>query len=76
MADTGLGRVEEQPEEKCKKKTRKEEKKKPTPNTTSGPRKVEMTSTGYCPLWSYLARVSALTSGHNLLPRFLWELGK
>lgn len=23
-----------------------------------------------------LLRVSALTSGHNLLPRFLWELGK
>lgn len=35
-----------------------------------------MTSTGYCPFWSYLARASALTSGHNLLPRFLWELGK
>lgn len=26
--------------------------------------------------WSYLAAVSVLTSGHNLLPRFLWELGK
>lgn len=25
---------------------------------------------------SYLAAVSVLTSGHNLLPRFLWELGK
>lgn len=63
------------PEEKWKKKTR-EKKKKSKSHTTSGPRKTEMTSTGYCPLWSYLARVSALTSGHNLLPRFLWELGK
>lgn len=34
-----------------------------------------MTSTGHCPP-SYLAAVSVLTSGHNPLSRFLWELGK
>lgn len=48
-------------------------KKKKTPLTKA--KKSKWRQLGIVP-HSYLAAVSVLTSGHNLLSRFLWELGK
>lgn len=50
-----------------------EEKKKKTP--LAGAKKLKWRQLGIVP-HSYLAAVSVPTSGHNLLSRFLWELGK
>lgn len=43
--------------------------------TLAEAKKLQWRQLGIVP-WSYLAAVSVLTSGHSLLLRFLWELGK